>query len=187
MSCEKEMSYGVEGDLVWNYGSGGQRGGGTWSINCRVISGEYMRLQSVGTADTRKQECRTISDHTQRKHRVRVNMWKGQQTSSRGHTRASWPSVSHDRYSTACAWLRGGAARHCSQEAQPMGLREFGLRSNTHATDGQGCLTCPENRDSLETWQRCWDRMQMVNILLFYSFHPKPRHHVFQLSPRFSS
>ena len=127
------------------------------------------------------------SDHTQRKHRVRVNMWKGLHTSSRGHTRASWPSVSHDRYSTACAWLRGGAARHCSQEAQPMGLREFGLRSNTHATDGQGCLTCPENRDSLETWQRCWDRMQMVNILLFYSFHPKPRHHVSQLSPRFSS
>ena len=31
MSYEKktEMSYGVEGDLVWNYGSGGQRGGGT--------------------------------------------------------------------------------------------------------------------------------------------------------------
>ena len=75
---------------------------------------------------------------------------------------------------TACAWLRGGAARYCRQEAQPMGLREFGLRSNTRATDGQGCLACPGNRDSLETWQRCWDKMQMVNILLSYSFHPKP-------------
>lgn len=146
-----------------------------------------MRLQSMGSTHTRKQKSvQNDSDHTQRKHRAQVSMWKSHQTASRGHAQASWPSVCHDRYSTACAWLRGGAARYCRQEAQPMGLREFGLRSNTRATDGQGCLACPGNRDSLETWQRCWDRMQMVNILLSYSFHPKPRHHVSQLSPRFS-
>ena len=49
-----------------------------------MISSEYMRLQSMGTTDTRKQTgVQNDSDHTQRKHRVQVNMWKGQQTSSR--------------------------------------------------------------------------------------------------------
>ena len=171
-----ESSYGIGRDLVGNYGSRGQRGGNIWYVNYRVRSSRYMRPQSVTTANTRKQmRVQSDSDHNQRKHRVQMSVWKRHLTSS------SWLSVSSDGYSTACTWLRGGAARYCRQEAQPMGFREFSLRNNTRAIVGQGYLACPGNRDSLESWQRYWNWMQMVNIPLSYSPHPKPHHHFCQL------
>lgn len=55
-----------------------------------------------------------------------------------GSPQHSWPSVSSGLQSTACTWFRAGGVRLSRLEPQPMGFREFCLRSNTCETVGQG-------------------------------------------------